>query len=87
VKLFDLNIEEVLENWEVHHAVREIISNALDERELTSTQAIEIDKVGEDAWAIRDHGRGLRIERHRLRQLRFRRHRLRHTGLRNPWLR
>ena len=27
---FDLNMEEVLEDWEVYHAVREIISNALD---------------------------------------------------------
>ncbi len=26
-KLFDLNMEEVLENWEVPHAVREIIAN------------------------------------------------------------
>ena len=28
VKKFDLNIEKVLENWEIHHAIREIIANA-----------------------------------------------------------
>ena len=32
VRLFDLNIEEVLDNWEVSHAIREVISNALDEQ-------------------------------------------------------
>lgn len=34
-RYFDLNIEQVLENWEVCHAVREIIANALDETTLT----------------------------------------------------
>lgn len=29
IRIFDLNIEEVLENWEVEHALREIIANAL----------------------------------------------------------
>jgi hypothetical protein len=29
-RAFDLNIEEVLENWKVEHALREIIANALD---------------------------------------------------------
>lgn len=31
VREFDLNIERVLENWTVAHAVREVIANALDE--------------------------------------------------------
>ena len=39
---FDLNIEEVLENWEVYHAIREVISNALDEKLITDSQDIEI---------------------------------------------
>jgi hypothetical protein len=26
---FDLNIEKILEGWEVRHAVRELIANAL----------------------------------------------------------
>lgn len=27
---FDLNIEKILEGWELRHAVREVIANALD---------------------------------------------------------
>ena len=42
MKPFDLNMEEVLENWEVFHAIREIIANALDEQLITGTQKIEI---------------------------------------------
>jgi hypothetical protein len=60
--LFDLNIEEVLENWEVSHALREIISNALDEQVLTATAEVQIAKDGAGRWVIRDYGRGLRIE-------------------------
>ena len=37
-KLFDLNIEQVLEHWEPEHAVREIIANALDEQFLTKSK-------------------------------------------------
>lgn len=61
-QLFDLNIEEVLENWETHHAIREIIANALDEQVLTGTRPAEITKDGAGAWHVRDFGRGLRIE-------------------------
>lgn len=57
-KLFDLNIEQVLEHWEPEHATREIIANALDEQILTKSKEIEIFKVGND-WHIRDYGRGL----------------------------
>jgi hypothetical protein len=60
-RLFDLNIEEVLENWEVHHAIREIIANALDEQVLSGTAAPEIVKERDD-WHVRDFGRGIRIE-------------------------
>lgn len=60
-RLFDLNIEEVLEAWEVSHAIREVISNALDEQALTGTKDIEIEKVDGD-WVVRDHGRGLKID-------------------------
>ena len=55
---FDLNIEKILENWEVYHALREIISNALDEQVLTNTQDIRIVKI-DGAWHIIDYGRGL----------------------------
>lgn len=57
-KLFDLNIEQVLEHWEPEHAVREIIANALDEQKLTHSRNIAIFKV-EGKWHIRDFGRGL----------------------------
>ena len=59
VKAFDLNIEKILENWQVRHAVREIIANALDEQLLTHTRDVVISKDG-DRWLIRDFGRGLR---------------------------
>jgi len=61
-RAFDLNIEEVLENWEVEHALREIIANALDEQVLSKTAEIEIAKDRQGDWHIRDYGRGLRIE-------------------------
>lgn len=57
---FDLNIEKVLENWSVAHAIREIIANALDEQILTNTQEIEIFKDEKNNWHIRDYGRGLK---------------------------
>lgn len=59
MKKFDLNIEKILENWEIFHAIRELIANALDEQLLTKTGEVEILKRG-DAWTIRDFGRGLK---------------------------
>jgi hypothetical protein len=59
---FDLNIEKVLDGWEVSHAIREIIANALDESVLTSTKIPEIVQRGSDRWVIRDLGRGLRYQ-------------------------
>ena len=61
-RAFDLNIEEVLENWEVEHALREVIANALDEQVISNTAEIEIAKDNENDWHVRDFGRGLRIE-------------------------
>ncbi|MGF3573523.1 MAG: ATP-binding protein [Candidatus Bathyarchaeia archaeon] len=61
-RLFDLNIEKVLEDWEVHHAIREVIANALDEHILTKTKEIEIFKDKQNRWHIRDFGRGLKYE-------------------------
>jgi len=62
VKKFDLNIEKILEDWEVFHAIREIIANAIDEQILTKTRDIEIFKDDEGRWHIRDFGRGLKYE-------------------------
>ena len=57
-KLFDLNIERVLEHWDTEHAIREIIANAIDEQSLTGTKDIEVYKLG-TRWYIRDFGRGI----------------------------
>ena len=61
-KKFDLNIEKILEDWDVHHAIREIIANAIDEQILTKTKDIRIFKDSEGRWHIRDYGRGLKYE-------------------------
>jgi hypothetical protein len=61
MRKFDLNIEKVLEDWEIYHAVREIIANALDEQTLSKTRDIEI-KKDKNHFIIRDYGRGLRYE-------------------------
>ncbi|MEK0336296.1 MAG: hypothetical protein QQN62_07050 [Nitrosopumilus sp.] len=61
IKKFDLNIEEVLEDWEVYHAIREIIANAIDEQLLTDTKEIEIKKE-KNNFIIRDYGRGIKYE-------------------------
>lgn len=62
IRRFDLNIDEVLESWEPAHAIRELISNALDEQTLTHTPAIQIYEKAKDEWIIRDFGRGLSYE-------------------------
>jgi len=59
-KKFDLNIEKVLEHWEIHHAIREIIANAIDEQRLTNTKEIDIFKDKKGNWHIRDYGRGIK---------------------------
>lgn len=61
-RLFDLNIEKILEAWESAHAVRELIANAIDEQQLTGTRDIDVSKDDAGAWMIRDYGRGLRYE-------------------------
>ena len=61
MRKFDLNIEEVLEDWEIYHGVREIIANAIDEQVLSNTQDIEIQKE-KNCFVIRDYGRGIRYE-------------------------
>lgn len=61
-RLFDLNIEKVLDHWEPKHAVRELIANALDEQLLSGSRSIEITKCPSGCWRIRDFGRGVQIE-------------------------
>jgi len=62
MKKFDLNIEKILENWEVYHGIREIIANAIDEQILTGSKDIDIFKDENKTWHIRDYGRGLKYE-------------------------
>ncbi len=62
MKYFDLNIDKILENWEIAHAVRELIANAIDESTLTKTRKPEINKVENGCWTIRDYGRGIKYE-------------------------
>lgn len=61
-RYFDLNIEQVLENWEVYHAIREIIANALDETILTNSSSVDVFKDDKGFWHIRDFGRGLNYQ-------------------------
>ena len=56
---FDLNIERVLENWTLAHAIRELIANALDEAAMTGTRELEITKDDEGHWRVSDCGRGV----------------------------
>jgi len=62
MRKFDLNIEEILENWDISHAVREIIANALDEQKLTNTNDIKIFKDNNGSYHIKDFGRGLNYD-------------------------
>src|SRR5713101_5011954 len=62
MKNFDLNIDKILENWELPHAIRELIANAIDESIITSTKAPEVYR-DERGWChVRDYGRGLRYQ-------------------------
>lgn len=61
MRKFDLNMEKVLENWDISDALREIIANAIDEQLLTSTREIQVFK-NSAGWHIRDFGRGLRYQ-------------------------
>jgi hypothetical protein len=56
---FDLNVQRVLEDWTVPHAVREIIANALDEAALTGTAEPSISVDADGVRHVRDFGRGL----------------------------
>ena len=61
-RLFDLNIERILEAWDNSHAVRELIANALDEQVLSRSAEVSIKKDPAGVWSIRDYGRGLRYD-------------------------
>ena len=50
IRKFDLNIEKILEDWDTHHALREIIANAIDEKIITNTKDIEIFEDKDKKW-------------------------------------
>jgi len=56
VKKFDLNIEKVLEDWGTAHAIRELISNALDEQILTGTAIRSTFAASRSQHALRGEG-------------------------------
>ena len=62
MKKFDLNIEQILDNWDIYHAIRELISNAIDEQVLTNTKKIKLYKDDKNFWHIRDYGRGIKYD-------------------------
>jgi hypothetical protein len=59
---FDLNIEEILEDWDIHHGIREVIANAIDEQIITQSKDVEIYKDERGRWHIRDFGRGIKYQ-------------------------
>ncbi len=59
-KFFDININNVLKDWEVHHAIRELISNALDEHTLNEVDELPSFTFSNNSIIISDKGRGLR---------------------------
>jgi hypothetical protein len=55
-------MEKVLDGWEICHALRELVANALDEAALSDTEDVQITCDRDGTWHIRDFGRGLRYE-------------------------
>ena len=58
MRKFDLNVDKVLEAWDIPDALREIIANAIDEEVLSESAALQIFEDSE-GWHVRDFGRGL----------------------------
>ena len=63
-EIFDLNIQNILNDWTVSDAIREIIANAIDEAILTNTNQpmISYDQNNK-ILVISDFGRGISIEK------------------------
>src|SRR5438046_3105072 len=62
MKNFDLNVDKILENWELSHAIRELISNAIDECVITNTRPPLVVKDDVGWWHVRDYGRCLKYQ-------------------------
>lgn len=58
--IFDLNIKNILSDWSVSDALRELIANAIDESKLSRTQFPDIQyNENTNQLLIRDYGRGI----------------------------
>ncbi|WP_033159806.1 ATP-binding protein [Mycoplasmoides alvi] len=55
---FDLNIKEILSDWSISDAIRELIANAIDESRLTKTEFPSIN-YDNNTLTIFDYGRGI----------------------------
>ena len=60
MKYYDLNIKKILREWTIANALREIISNAIDESKISKTKEPVIKKEN-GKWTITDFGRGIKI--------------------------
>ena len=60
MKYYDLNIKKILREWTIADALREIISNAIDESKISKTKEPVIKKEN-GKWTITDFGRGIKI--------------------------
>lgn len=58
----DLNIEKVLEDWSVVDALREFVSNALDEHTICKIDTLPKIKLDGNVLSITDNGRGIKLE-------------------------
>ncbi len=61
MRKFDLDIEKVLEDWDVSDSLREIIAGQLTRNFYPPTNNVRIYKDSE-GWHIRDFGRGLQYK-------------------------
>ncbi|MGL4769242.1 MAG: hypothetical protein ACRCW6_03380 [Mycoplasmoidaceae bacterium] len=58
----DLNIKNILENWEIWHAIREIIVNAIDEHKIRNISDFPIINFHNGIIEIIDKGNGIKKE-------------------------
>ena len=63
-KYLDLNIKEILENWEIWHAIRELVANSLDEHKMNKINNDIIFNYDQDLKRVEiiDFGSGIKSE-------------------------
>ena len=62
MELLDLNIKQILSDWKISDAIRELIANAIDEHLITNqTKPIKVDYNEQtETLVIQDNGRGIK---------------------------